>query len=270
MCQTKGGCGKSSIILLLMELSRAAGYRVYGYDCDINQKSLYDYSRDKTKFDDALDIYTYETRDVNTGGVSNLSLFNLLPWMMEHLKQKGITAADNDVRVYIDCGASTIADMIGIINQFGVDDLANAFGVGLVLLNLVAADDPAGPEGKQLDKTMDCLDATVEAFPTATHYVVLNNFYGRIFLEGKPFIKSEWYADHKNKIKGVIALPEFVATGGNKSGLMAHCNGDSNRTYQYDIAYPRNPMYGLTLGKYWRHAMAECIKAGYLPGDDED
>lgn len=112
-----------------------------------------------------------------------------------------IIAHDGDV--VVDNGASSFIPLASYMLQNDVAGLMESMGRKLVIHTIITG-------GQAVLDTLNGFSAVMSQFPDGPEFVVwLNPFFGPIEVDGKPFQKMKVYTDNKDRITGIIQMPEL-------------------------------------------------------------
>lgn len=180
--QGKGGVAKTLAAILLSQVLRNNGKNPKCFDSDPVNATF-------TAFK-ALDVTRIE---IMSGDEINARSFDQLIEM--------IIAHDGDV--VVDNGASSFIPLASYMLQNDVAGLLESLGRKLVIHTIITG-------GQAVLDTLNGFSAVMSQFPDGPEFVVwLNPFFGPIEVDGKPFQKMKVYTDNKDRITGIIQMPEL-------------------------------------------------------------
>lgn len=180
--QGKGGVAKTLAAILLSQFLRSIGKNPKCFDSDPVNATF-------TAFK-ALDVTRIE---IMSGDEINARAFDQLIEM--------IIAHDGDV--VVDNGASSFIPLASYMLQNDVAGLLESMGRKLVIHTIITG-------GQAVLDTLNGFSAVMSQFPDGPEFVVwLNPFFGPIEVDGKPFQKMKVYTDNKDRITGIIQMPEL-------------------------------------------------------------
>lgn len=180
--QGKGGVAKTLAAILLSQFLRSLGKNPKCFDSDPVNATF-------TAFK-ALDVTRIE---IMSGDEINARAFDQLIEM--------IIAHDGDV--VVDNGASSFIPLASYMLQNDVAGLLESMGRKLVIHTIITG-------GQAVLDTLNGFSAVMSQFPDGPEFVVwLNPFFGPIEVDGKPFQKMKVYTDNKDRITGIIQMPEL-------------------------------------------------------------
>ncbi|BAU77420.1 IncP-type DNA transfer protein (plasmid) [Metapseudomonas furukawaii] len=111
--------------------------------------------------------------------------------------------ASHEGDVVVDNGASSFIPLASYMLQNDVAGLLQSMGRQLVIHTLITG-------GQAILDTLNGFAAIMSQFPSGPEFVVwLNPFFGPIEIDGKPFQKMKVYLENKDKITGIIQMPEL-------------------------------------------------------------
>lgn len=180
--QGKGGVAKTLAAILLSQVLRSTGKNPKCFDSDPVNATF-------TAFK-ALDVTRIE---IMSGDEINARAFDQLIEM--------IIAHDGDV--VVDNGASSFIPLASYMLQNDVAGLLESMDRKLVIHTIITG-------GQAVLDTLNGFSAVMSQFPDGPEFVVwLNPFFGPIEVDGKPFQKMKVYTDNKDRITGIIQMPEL-------------------------------------------------------------
>ncbi|MBC2385329.1 conjugal transfer protein TraL [Pseudomonas sp. WS 5096] len=180
--QGKGGVAKTLAAILLSQFLRSLGKNPKCFDSDPVNATF-------TAFK-ALDVTRIE---IMSGDEINARAFDQLIEM--------IIAHDGDV--VVDNGASSFIPLASYMLQNDVAGLLESMGRKLVIHTIITG-------GQAVLDTLNGFSAVMSQFPDGPEFVVwLNPFFGPIEVDGKPFQKMKVYTDNKDRITGIIQMPDL-------------------------------------------------------------
>lgn len=180
--QGKGGVAKTLAAILLSQFLRSTKKNPKCFDSDPVNATF-------TAFK-ALDVTRIE---IMSGDEINARAFDQLIEM--------IIAHDGDV--VVDNGASSFIPLASYMLQNDVAGLLESMGRKLVIHTIITG-------GQAVLDTLNGFSAVMSQFPDGPEFVVwLNPFFGPIEVDGKPFQKMKVYTDNKDRITGIIQMPEL-------------------------------------------------------------
>ncbi|HEX7479602.1 MAG TPA: ArsA-related P-loop ATPase [Polyangiales bacterium] len=193
--QGKGGVGKSFVAALMAQYLQDRGEQPLCIDTDPVNATFAGYA--------AFNVHRIDLMD---GRDINPRRFDLLV--------ETITGATRDQHVIIDNGASSFLPLADYILSYDVPELLLERGHDLCLHTVITG-------GQGQDDTLQGLTSLIEHF-TVPIAVWLNPFCGRIEKDGNRFADMWLYKEHKNRVAGVVEIPEFNAktTGIDLSALL--------------------------------------------------
>jgi hypothetical protein len=111
--------------------------------------------------------------------------------------------AKHEGDVVIDNGASSFIPLCSYMLQNDIPGLLKSMDRQLVIHTLITG-------GQAVLDTLNGFSAIMHQFPDGPEFIVwLNPFFGPIEVDGKPFEKMKVYTENKNRITGIIQMPEL-------------------------------------------------------------
>lgn len=186
----KGGIGKTVCAVLLHEYALSRGLEVYGIDCDPNNEVM---AYKPFSSPGGMTIIELPTKD--EGGTVDVSLLDRLPGLVASF------GPGPDTRIIVDCGAGGYDGLSASMVNGGYDELVERGHKPRLHITI-----PSGAQTMEvLHKTFDRL---LVDLPSARLVVWLNPYAaGTVLVEGKPFVESDAYRQHKDQIDTVVELP---------------------------------------------------------------
>lgn len=179
--QKKGGVGKSVAALLLAQYLRSVGEPVEIIDTDPSNATLFSYK--------ALNGQRIQLME---GNVLNEAKFDL---MMNRILEE-------DSSFVIDCGASSFIPLSNYMIENKVTEMIADSGKQVVAHTVIVG------ESNLLD-TLTSFAELAEQMPEDVKIVVwLNEYFGKIEVDGKPFEEMNVYLDNESRVHGIVCLPK--------------------------------------------------------------
>lgn len=179
--QKKGGVGKSVAALMLSQYLRSISEPVEVIDTDPSNATLYSYK--------ALNGQRIQLME---GNVLNEAKFDL---MMNRILEE-------DTSFVIDCGASSFIPLSNYMIENHVADMIADSGKQLLAHTVIVG------ESNMMD-TLTSFAELAEQLPEEVQIVVwLNEFFGKIELDGVPFEELGVYRDNESRVRGIVRLPK--------------------------------------------------------------
>lgn len=176
--QGKGGVGKSLTSAITAQYFRERTGQVDSYDTDPVNDTLSQYS--------SLNATRVEI--LNSTNQINARAFDGMMEML--LTATGISVIDN--------GASTFVPLMGYMIENQVVSVLKESGKSVYIHSVLTG-------GQGLQDTMQGLEIMLRS-QQAPVVVWINEFYGDVERDGKRFVDSGLYHDHKHRIAGIITL----------------------------------------------------------------
>lgn len=177
--QGKGGVGKSFVSSLLTQYLREKGEPVIAVDTDPVNATLAGYR-------------AFETRrlELMEGGSLNERKFD------ELIEQ----VIEQDAHFVIDNGAASFIPLSYYIAENDAINVIGQYGKQVVIHTVVTG-------GQAIRDTLAGLASLVEQMPEQARIVVwLNEFFGDIVAEGKPFEDMKVYANNRDRVHGLVRI----------------------------------------------------------------
>jgi len=182
LLQGKGGVGKSLIASILAQYSDSKKKDVLCIDTDPVNASLYGFEKLNVKKLDLMDGDNVDPRKFD-------SLIEI------------ITKRKNDV--IIDNGASTFVGLSHYLISNQVSTMLKENGHELIIHTVITG-------GQALTDTLHGFNKIAKQFPSDVSFIVwLNQFWGKIEMNGKSFESMKAYLDNKSRISAIITIPEY-------------------------------------------------------------
>jgi CobQ/CobB/MinD/ParA family nucleotide binding protein len=179
--QKKGGVGKSVAALMLAQYLRSVNEPVEVIDTDPSNATLFSYK--------ALNGQRIQLME---GNVLNEAKFDL---MMNRVLEE-------DSSFVIDCGASSFIPLSNYMIENKVADMIADSGKQVVAHTVIVG------ESNLLD-TLTSFAELAEQMPEEVQIIVwLNEFFGKIELDGTPFEEMGFYLDNQSRVHGIVRLPK--------------------------------------------------------------
>jgi len=179
--QGKGGVGKTLAAALLCQHQLARNANVAAFDTDPVNDSLHQYRGLPVK---AISLLTRDKR-IDVGAFDGL--------VTELVWHDGVAVVDN--------GASTFVPLAAYLAEGHVLPVLREARRKVVLHTVLTG-------GQAMDDTVHGLQALLGAFD-APVVVWLNEFFGEIAREGRGFLQSQLYLQHRHRIVGTVQLPRL-------------------------------------------------------------
>ena len=180
--QGKGGVGKSLIASILAQHYYAKKKDILCIDTDPVNATFYGFKK--------LNVTRLDLMDGD----------NVDPRKFDHLVEM-ITKSKSDV--IIDNGASTFVGLSHYLISNQVSTMLREMGHELVIHTVITG-------GQSLTDTVNGFNRIIQQFPTDVTFIVwLNQFWGKIEMNGKKFEAMKAYIDNKSRISAIVTIPEY-------------------------------------------------------------
>ena len=180
--QAKNDVGKTYIASILTEYFQSKGSKICAYDTENSKNSLAKFS--------GLKVEPVELLDKNPAACQ-----------MEFGKFFDMAIAKNEGAV-VDTGANIFEPIVQYFVKNWDDDLVAENTKEIIFHTVIAG-------GDRLDDTINGLVTLCNKLPPKVKIVVwLNEFFGPIAVDGKPFEEFKIYENNREKIHGIIKIPE--------------------------------------------------------------
>lgn len=177
----KGGIGKSFAASILAQYLFSTGESIVAVDTDPSNATLFGYK--------ALNGRRVKLME---GTVLNEGKFDLL---MNDVLQE-------DSNFVIDCGASSFIPLSNYMIEMNAAAMIAESGKEMVAHTVIVGQ-------SNLMDTLTSFAEIVEQLPEEVRVVVwLNEFFGKIEVDGKPFEEMSVYLNNQDRIQGIVYLPE--------------------------------------------------------------
>lgn len=111
-----------------------------------------------------------------------------------------VIADNQDSEIVIDNGATSFLPLSNYLVENQAIELLQSMGHEIVIHPVITG-------GQALKDTLTGFDSLVRQFPNTIEIVVwLNQYFGEIQYEGKPFEQMNVYKEHKPRVKGIITI----------------------------------------------------------------
>ncbi|MGE4278221.1 MAG: conjugal transfer protein TraL [Magnetospirillum sp.] len=178
--QGKGGVGKSMIASLLAQHAIAHNSKAMCIDTDPVNATFSGYR--------AFDV---ETLDIMEGDDIN-------PRTFDHLIERIMTAEAD--RMIIDNGASTFIPLCSYLLQNDVAGLLKEAGHSIRLHTVITG-------GQAMQDTLEGFASLCRNIPDAGVVVWLNEYFGKVAYNGKPFESSKVYEKNQARVEAIVTVP---------------------------------------------------------------
>ncbi|MBI3146319.1 MAG: conjugal transfer protein TraL [Pseudogulbenkiania sp.] len=176
--QGKGGVGKSLIAALIAQVLQSLDTNLRGIDTDPVNQTLARYRALPVR---PLEILTADRQ------IDSRQFDQMIEWMIEH-----------DGPVVVDNGATSFVPVTGYLAETGAIDFLQEQGRRVILHTVLVG-------GQAMDDTLAGLQALL--IGTRAQVVVWENeFFGPVERNGKRFADSAIYAEHRDRIEGIVTL----------------------------------------------------------------
>ena len=176
----KGGVGKSFVAALLAQYLQDKFGNVYCADTDPTNATFSKYK--------ALNVRYIEILADNMN--IDKSRFDML--VEDILRHEGPVVIDN--------GASSYIPIMSYVLETGVFNILKTLGKDVLIHAVLIG-------GQGMSETLIVLEAILEQLPSRV-VVWENEFLGPVRKDGKAFVESELYLEYKDKIAGVVRIPQ--------------------------------------------------------------
>lgn len=176
--QGKGGVGKSLIAALIAQVLQSHKTDLCGIDTDPVNQTLARYRALPVR---PLEILTADRQ------IDSRQFDQMIEWMIEH---NGPVVVDN--------GATSFVPVTGYLAETGAIDFLQEQGRRVILHTVLVG-------GQAMDDTLAGLQALL--IGTRAQVVVWENeFFGPVERNGRRFIDSAIYTEHRDRIEGIVTL----------------------------------------------------------------
>ncbi len=178
--QGKGGVGKTFISTIIAEFYQSQLKPFRAFDTDPVNSSFHAYKGLEVKKIPLFD----QNKNVNSSIFDELIIKSLEP----------------ETDIVIDNGASTFVPLSQYLLQNGIPNLIHENGKEMIVHTVVVG-------GDMQNDTMSGLVTLVSAMPESVKIIVwLNEYFGEIQADGKPFEEFKFYQNNKQKIHAIIKV----------------------------------------------------------------
>ena len=182
--QGKGGVGKSFVSTLIAQYSANKGQSLLCIDTDPINSTFFGFQ--------SLDVHQL---NIMENDEIHSRHFDTLIEMIAKSTQD----------VVIDNGASSFVALSHYMINNQLSDLLSEMGHELRIHTVITG-------GQALSDTMNGFAQLVKQFPDETKFIVwLNPYWGKINYQGKGFEQMKIYLENKEKVSGIIPIPELKA-----------------------------------------------------------
>lgn len=180
--QGKGGVAKTLASVLLSQYLLSKGKQLKCFDTDPVNATFKGFK--------ALDVQRIEI----------MSKDDIDPRAFDQLME---FIAGHDGDVVVDNGASSFIPLCSYMLQNDIPGLLQSMDRQLVIHTIITG-------GQAVLDTLNGFSAIMRQFPDGSQFVVwLNPFFGPIEVDGKPFEKMKVYVENKDRISGIIPMPDL-------------------------------------------------------------